>query len=98
MLRGMLRYQLSILDIRSTRRQATTYVFEISLIADLENNKTDIKQETGRFFRFSNIRYAAPPVRFAAPVVPETNRSSVQTGDVDQYEIHSIFLEDHMLT
>ncbi|KAF2704258.1 carboxylesterase family protein-like protein [Pleomassaria siparia CBS 279.74] len=37
--------------------------------------------DTGNFYNFSNIRYAAPPVRFAAPVVPVTNRSSVQTGE-----------------
>jgi hypothetical protein len=47
-----------------------------------EDDETDIKQDTGRFYNFSNIRYAAPPVRFAAPQIPETNRSSVQTGEV----------------
>ncbi|KAF2741918.1 alpha/beta-hydrolase [Sporormia fimetaria CBS 119925] len=39
--------------------------------------------ETGRFYNFSNIRYAAPPVgelRFAPPQVPEENRANVNTG------------------
>ncbi|KAF2175594.1 alpha/beta-hydrolase [Zopfia rhizophila CBS 207.26] len=40
--------------------------------------------ETGGFYNFSNIRYAAPPVgdlRFAAPQAPAENRSTVNTGD-----------------
>ncbi|KAF2278473.1 carboxylesterase family protein-like protein [Westerdykella ornata] len=39
--------------------------------------------ETGRFYNFSNIRYAAPPVgklRFALPQAPAENRSVVNTG------------------
>ncbi|KAF2641629.1 alpha/beta-hydrolase [Massarina eburnea CBS 473.64] len=39
--------------------------------------------ETGRFYNFSNIRYAAPPVgelRFAPPASPEENRTAVQSG------------------
>ena len=39
--------------------------------------------ETGRYYNFSNIRYAAPVTgdnRWRAPKAPETNRSSVQTG------------------
>jgi len=38
---------------------------------------------TGRFYNFSNIRYAAPPTgenRFAAPQAPAVNRSAVQPG------------------
>ena len=41
--------------------------------------------ETGQFYNFSNIRYAAPPVgdlRFRAPQPPETNRSSVNDGSM----------------
>ncbi|KAF2399744.1 alpha/beta-hydrolase [Trichodelitschia bisporula] len=40
--------------------------------------------ESGRFYNFSNIRYAAPPVgdlRFALPAPPAKDRS-VQTGEV----------------
>ncbi|KAF4547710.1 Carboxylesterase-like protein 3 [Elsinoe fawcettii] len=38
---------------------------------------------TGRYYNFSNIRFAAPPVgnlRFAAPQAPTRNRGNVQTG------------------
>lgn len=40
---------------------------------------------TGKYYSFSNIRYAAPPIgdlRFRAPQAPETNRSAVQNGSV----------------
>ncbi|KAH7039472.1 Carboxylesterase [Macrophomina phaseolina] len=39
--------------------------------------------ETGAYYNFSNIRYAAPPVgelRFRPPVRPSTNRSAVRDG------------------
>ena len=42
-------------------------------------------QETGNFYNFSNIRYAAPPLgklRFAAPQPQAVNRSTVNTGSV----------------
>ncbi|KAK4615323.1 Carboxylesterase patB [Fulvia fulva] len=41
--------------------------------------------DTGRYYSFNNIRYAAPPLgdlRFRAPQAPETNRSVVQNGSV----------------
>ncbi|KAF2501442.1 alpha/beta-hydrolase [Lophium mytilinum] len=41
--------------------------------------------ETGGFYNFSNIRYAAPPLgnlRFAIPKHPAKDRSTVQTGSV----------------
>ncbi|KAF2263515.1 alpha/beta-hydrolase [Lojkania enalia] len=38
--------------------------------------------ETVGFYNFSNIRYAAPPVRFAPPEAPKKNRKSVNTGNV----------------
>lgn len=40
-------------------------------------------EQTGGYYNFSNIRYAAPPVgelRFRAPTPPAVNRSSVQDG------------------
>jgi carboxylesterase type B len=43
------------------------------------------KQDTGGFYNFSNIRYAAPPVgnsRFNKPQAPAINRSVIQTGNV----------------
>ncbi|TKX25031.1 hypothetical protein C1H76_2741 [Elsinoe australis] len=39
--------------------------------------------DTGRYYNFSNIRFAAPPVgdlRFAAPQAPAKNRGAVQDG------------------
>lgn len=42
-------------------------------------------QESQGVYNFSNVRFAAPPLgdrRFRAPVPPEQNRSSVQTGDI----------------
>lgn len=42
-------------------------------------------QETGRFYNFSNIRYAQAPVgdlRFAPPVAPIENRTVIRNGDV----------------
>lgn len=41
--------------------------------------------DTGRFYNFSNIRYAAPPLgelRFAPPKAPAENRSSVNVGNI----------------
>lgn len=41
--------------------------------------------QTGGFYNFSNIRYAAPPLgnlRFAAPQSPAVNRTHIQTGAV----------------
>jgi len=40
-------------------------------------------KQTGDYYNFTNIRFAAPPVgdlRFRAPQAPETDRSSVQNG------------------
>ncbi|KAG9380385.1 PnbA Carboxylesterase type B [Pyrenophora tritici-repentis] len=40
--------------------------------------------DSGNFYNFSNIRYAAPPVgnlRFAPPQAPAVNRSAVNNGD-----------------
>jgi carboxylesterase type B len=42
------------------------------------------QKETGGYYNFSNIRYAAPPLgnlRWRAPVAPKVDRSKVQTGD-----------------
>jgi hypothetical protein len=47
-----------------------------------------ITQDTGRFYNFSNIRYAAPPIgnlRFALPEAPVKNRSSINDGGVGRY-------------
>lgn len=44
-------------------------------------------QNTGGFYNFSNIRYAAPPVgelRFAPPQAPAENRSAVNTGTLNR--------------
>jgi acetylcholinesterase len=45
-------------------------------------------QDTGNFYNFSNIRYAAPPVgelRFAPPQPPAENRSTVNDGGTSRY-------------
>jgi carboxylesterase type B len=42
-------------------------------------------EETGGFYNFSNVRYAASPtgnLRFRAPQTPSSNRSVVQTGNI----------------
>lgn len=42
---------------------------------------------TGRFYNFSSIRYAAPPVgnlRFAPPEAPAENRGTVQNGTINR--------------
>lgn len=42
-------------------------------------------QDTATFYKFENIRYAAPPIgklRFAEPQSPAKNRGKVQTGNV----------------
>lgn len=44
-----------------------------------------LSQETGQFYRFTNIRYAQPPLgnlRFAAPVPPAGRNPVIQTGNV----------------
>ncbi|KAF2121871.1 carboxylesterase family protein-like protein [Lophiotrema nucula] len=38
--------------------------------------------DSGRFYNFSNIRYAAPPVRFAPPEAPEENRAQINNGSI----------------
>ncbi|ORY12731.1 carboxylesterase family protein-like protein [Clohesyomyces aquaticus] len=41
--------------------------------------------ESGGFYNFSNIRYAAPPLgnlRFAPPEAPAENRSAINTGEI----------------
>lgn len=54
-------------------------------IVDLgyELHQAAFYNDTGHFYNFSNIRYAAPPVadlRFRAPQPPAQNRGQVQTG------------------
>lgn len=47
--------------------------------------QSKILQETSQFYRFTNIRYAQPPLgdlRFAAPVPPTGRNPVVQTGNV----------------
>jgi hypothetical protein len=94
--------QRSILVMKFIRLQASMYVanhllphvlhqspyrpidaFCISLITC-----ADTRQDTGNFYNFSNIRYAAPPVgnlRFAPPQAPTQNRSSVNKGQTSRY-------------
>ncbi|KAI5361172.1 Putative carboxylesterase, type B, carboxylesterase type B, active, alpha/Beta hydrolase [Septoria linicola] len=49
--------------------------------------RATIYNDTGDYFNFSNIRYAQPPtgdLRFRAPLPPETNRTAIETGEVDR--------------
>jgi Carboxylesterase family len=55
-------------------------------IVDLgyERHRALYYNDTGQYYNFSNIRYAAPPIgelRFNPPQPPENNRSAVQIGD-----------------
>ncbi|KAF0329845.1 carboxylesterase family protein [Colletotrichum asianum] len=62
---------LPIVDLGYLLHQASFY------------NNVARQQQTGGFYNFSNIRYAAPPVdnlRFRAPEPPATNRTVVETG------------------
>ncbi|KAF3797179.1 Carboxylesterase patB [Colletotrichum gloeosporioides] len=66
---GSLIFPSSTLDTGFTKRPSATNVAG--------------KQQTGGFYNFSNIRYAAPPIdnlRFRAPEPPATSRSVVETG------------------
>ncbi len=48
-----------------------------------ERQRATLVNETGGYYNFSNIRYAAPPtgnLRFRAPEAPARNRGQVQTG------------------
>ena len=54
-------------------------------IVDLgyQMQQATLYNSTGRFYNFSNIRYAAPPtgqLRFAAPQAPAVDRAQVHTG------------------
>lgn len=49
-----------------------------------------MKQETGQFYHFSNIRYAAPPIgnlRFSAPVAPTAPHGKPVINDGSNYAI-----------
>ncbi|SCO82732.1 related to cholinesterase [Fusarium oxysporum] len=74
---------------------ATAAILIIQLLASVEAKELPVVDlgyalyraadfnQTGRYYNFSNIRYAAPPLgdlRFRAPVLPSVNRSIVQTG------------------
>ena len=45
----------------------------------------DRLQETGQYYNFSNIRYAAPPLgnlRFGAPIAPQTKNRTINDGQI----------------
>lgn len=49
--------------------------------------RATVFNDTGNYYNFSNIRYAQPPtgdLRFRAPLPPITNRSTIETGNVDR--------------
>lgn len=50
---------------------------------DYQRQQANAYNASGRYYEFSNIRYAAPPTganRFKAPSSPAVNRSAVQVG------------------
>jgi hypothetical protein len=52
-----------------------------------ELQRATLYNNTGAYYNFSNIRYAAPPtgnLRFRAPKKPQKNRGTVQTGLPDR--------------
>ena len=52
-----------------------------------ELHRATLYNQSGQFYNFSNIRYAAPPVgnlRFRAPQPPAKNRGQVQVGLPDR--------------
>lgn len=52
-----------------------------------ELQRATLYNNTGAYYNFSNIRYAAPPtgnLRFQAPQKPKKNRGTVQTGLPDR--------------
>ena len=52
-----------------------------------ELQRATLYNNTGAYYNFSNIRYAAPPtgnLRFRAPRAPKKNRGTVQTGLPDR--------------
>ena len=72
--------------------------FNVS-ISDVSKEETTLNkvQDTGRFYNFSNIRYAAPPIgnlRFAPPEAPAENRSSINDGSVGRSVLSILFEVD----
>lgn len=52
-----------------------------------ELQRATLYNNTGGYYNFSNIRYAAPPtgnLRFRAPKAPKKNRGTIQTGSPDR--------------
>lgn len=52
-----------------------------------ELQRATLYNNTGNYYNFSNIRYAAPPtgnLRFRAPKAPKKNRGTIQTGSPDR--------------
>ena len=49
--------------------------------------RATVFNDTGNYYNFSNIRYAQPPtgdLRFRAPLPPLTNRTTIETGEIDR--------------
>ncbi|KAK3720604.1 hypothetical protein LTR37_003653 [Vermiconidia calcicola] len=75
----------SLLQLTGAAPAATTTLPVVDL--GYERQRATNFNETGGFYNFTNIRYAAPPVgdlRFKAPKSPARNRGEVQTGEQDR--------------
>ena len=73
---------LPVVDLGYEIYRASGYNVGLFVLWKIE---TDLVQDTGRFYNFSNIRYAAPPVgelRFAPPEAPAENRSIINNGTI----------------
>jgi acetylcholinesterase len=78
---------LPTVDLGYEVYQASNFNVRSSL-SGLPIHSSPCLQDTGNFYNFSNIRYAAPPVgelRFAPPQPPAENRSTVNDGGTSRY-------------
>ncbi|KAJ4300669.1 hypothetical protein N0V90_002756 [Kalmusia sp. IMI 367209] len=84
-------HQEEYLQGRPDSMEAPVFGMEVSDAAEREQNWREHRglasgyNDTGRFYNFSNIRYAAPPVgqlRFAPPEAPAENRSIINNGTI----------------
>lgn len=75
---------LPIVDLGYEQHQAITFNVRLSKKPDRTAYQS---QQTGQYYNFTNIRYAAAPLgdlRFAPPIPPTGRDSSINNGSVDR--------------